>query len=165
MTAGYEFYPRAYRDPGMPDPAAFPEIYEGVLWRRVAAYMVDLLCIGALAIVVWCAFAVLWLLSLGLLGPVLWFLFGLLPLAYFTLLLSGRRSATFGMRWFDLELRSVSGERPSFPRALAQTALFYLTVGLTCSLILLFALFNGRRRTLHDVLAGTVMVRTLPLAQ
>jgi uncharacterized RDD family membrane protein YckC len=35
---------------------------------------------------------------------------------------------------------------------------------MTCSLVLLFALFNRRRRTLHDVLAGTVMVRTLPTA-
>lgn len=162
VTAGYDFSPRAYRDPRMPDPAAFPELYEGVLWRRVAAYVVDLVCIGALAIVVWCVFAVLWLLSFGLLGPVLWFLFGLLPLAYHTLLLSGRRSATFGMRWFDLELRSVSGERPSFLQALMQTALFYITVAMTGSLILLFALFNRRHRTLHDVLAGTVMVRALP---
>ncbi|HEY3908402.1 MAG TPA: RDD family protein [Stellaceae bacterium] len=164
MTAGYDSYPRAYRDPRMPDPAAFPEIYEGVLWRRVAAYVVDLLIVGALAIVVWCAFAVLWLVSFGLLGPLLWFLFGLLPLAYFTLLLSGRHSATFGMRWLDLELRSVSGERPGFLQALVQTALFYVTVAMTCSLILLFALFNRRRRTLHDVLSGTVLVRTLPAA-
>jgi uncharacterized RDD family membrane protein YckC len=164
VTVGYDFPPRAYRDARMPDPAAFPEIYEGVLWRRVAAYLVDLLCIGVLAIVVWCVFAVLWLLSFGLLGPVLWFLFGLLPLAYHTLLLSGRRSATFGMRWFDLELRSVSGERPSFLQALVQSALFYISVAMTCSLILLFALFNRRHRTLHDVLAGTVMVRTLPAA-
>ncbi len=164
MTAGYDFSPRDYRDPGMPDPAAFPEIYESVLWRRIAAYVVDLFCIGVLAIGVWCGFAVLWLLSFGLLGPLLWFLFGMLPLAYHSLLLSGRRSATFGMRWCDLELRSVSGERPTFLQALVQTALFYVTVGLTCSLILLFALFNRRRRTLHDVLAGTVMVRTLPAA-
>ncbi len=164
MTAGYDFSARASRDFEMPDPAAFPEIYEGVLWRRVAAYVVDLFCIGALAIVVWCGFVVLWLLSFGLLGPLLWFLFGLLPLAYHTLLLSGRRSATFGMRWFDLELRSVSGERPTFLQALVQTALFYVTVAMTCSLILLFALFNRRHRTLHDVLAGTVMVRTLPPA-
>ena len=106
----------------------------------------------------------LWLVSFGLLGPVLWFLSGLIPLAYHTLLLSGRRSATFGMRLFDLELRSVSGERPSFLQALIQTALFYITVGMTCSLILLVALFNRRRRTLHDFLAGTVMVRTLPTA-
>jgi uncharacterized RDD family membrane protein YckC len=96
------------------------------------------------------------------LGPVLWFLFGLVPLAYHTLLLSGRRSATFGMRCFDLELRSVTGGRPGFLQALLQTALFYVTVAMTCSLILLAALFNRRRRTLHDFLAGTVMVRTLP---
>src|SRR5262249_30996178 len=84
----------------------------------------------------------------------------LVPLAYHTLLLSGPRAATIGMRCFDLELRSWHGERPSFLQALAQTALFYLTVGATCSLILIFALFNRRKRTLHDVLAGTVMIRS-----
>jgi uncharacterized RDD family membrane protein YckC len=162
VTAGFDFSPEAYRQARMPDPAAFPEIYEGVLWRRVMAYVVDLFCIGAIAIVLWCGFAVLWLLSFGLLGPLLWFLSGLIPLAYHTLLLSGRRSATFGMRVFDLELRSTSGERPGFLQALVQTLLFYITVAMTCSLVLLFALFNRRRRTLHDVLSGTVMVRTLP---
>ena len=162
MTADFHLSPRAYRDTHMPDPAAFPEVYEGVLWRRISAYLIDLFCIGVIAVVVWMVFAILWLLSFGLLGPVLWFLFGLIPLAYHTLLLSGRHSATLGMRVFDLELRSVSGERPSFAQALIQTALFYITVGMTCSLILLVALFNRRRRTLHDFLAGTVMVRTLP---
>ena len=67
------------------------------------------------------------------------------------------------MRWFDVELRSVTGERPGFVQALAQTALFYITAGATCSLTLLSVLFNRRRRTLHDVLAGTVMVRTFPV--
>ncbi len=161
VTAGYDFSWRADRF-GIPDPAAFPELYEGVLWRRVLAYMLDLLFIAVIMVGVWVGFAVLWLLSFGVLGPVLWFLFGLVPLAYHTLLLSGRRSATFGMRCFDLELRSVTGERPKFLQALIQTALFYVTVAMTCSLILLAALFNRRRRTLHDFLAGTVMVRTLP---
>jgi uncharacterized RDD family membrane protein YckC len=162
VTADFDFTARADRGAGMPDPAAFPEVYEGVLWRRVTAYLVDLFCIGVIAVGVWIVFAVLWLLSFGLLGPLLWFLFGLIPLAYHTLLLSGKHSATLGMRVFDLELRSVSGERPSFLQALIQTALFYITVGMTCSLILLVTLFNRRRRTLHDFLAGTVMVRTLP---
>ena len=31
---------------------------------------------------------------------------------------------------------------------------------MTSGLVLLVALFNDRRRTLHDILAGTVMVRT-----
>lgn len=67
------------------------------------------------------------------------------------------------MRLFDVELRSVTGERPGFFQALVQTALFYFTVGATCSLILLFALLNRHKRTLHDMLAGTVVVRRFPL--
>ena len=149
-------------DAGMPDPAAVPEAYEGVLLRRVLAYFIDLCAIAVIAVLLWIVFTLLWVLSFGLLGPVLWFLFGLIPLAYHTLLLSGPRSATLGMRLFDVELRSVTGERPSFLQALIQTALFYITVGATCSLILLFALLNRHKRTLHDVLAGTVMVRRFP---
>ena len=87
VTAGFDFSSRADRGASMPDPAAFPEIYEGVLWRRVLAYGLDLICIGVIAVIVWVVFAVLWLLSFGLLGPLLWFLFGLIPLAYHTLLL------------------------------------------------------------------------------
>jgi uncharacterized RDD family membrane protein YckC len=163
VTAGYDFAWRG--DPtAPPDPDAFPELYEGVLWRRSFAYLLDLLFIAVIAAGVWIVFAVLWLLSFGLLGPLLWLLWGLIPLAYHTLLLSGPRSATLGMRCFDIELRSLTGERPGFLQALIQTALFYITIGLTCSLILLVALFNRRRRTLHDFLAGTVMVRTLPMA-
>ena len=163
MTVNLGFAPTPYYDAGMPDPATLPEAYEGVLWRRTAAYFIDLCCIGVLAVFCWIVFAVLWVVSFGLLGPVLWFLFGLIPLAYHTLLLSGPRSATLGMRCFDVELRSITGERPGFLQALAQTALFYLTVGATCSLILLFALFNRRKRMLHDMLAGTVLVRTFPV--
>ena len=163
MTANYSFASTPYRSTAMPDPATLPEAFEGVIWRRTLAYLIDLCLIGVLAALFWIIFAVLWVVSFGLLGPVLWFLFGLIPLAYHTLLLSGRRSATWGMRCFDVELRSITGERPGFLQALAQTALFYITVGVTCSLILLFVLFNRRKRTLHDFLAGTVLVRTFPV--
>ena len=60
---------------------------------------------------------------------------------------------------FDLELHSWHGERPVFLQALAHTALFYVSVAVTGSLILLFALFNRRKQTLHDMLAGMVMIR------
>ena len=163
MTANLGFASMPYRATGMPDPATLPEAYDGVIWRRTLAYFIDLCLIGVLAVLFWIIFAVLWVFSFGLLTPVLWFLFGLIPLAYHTLLLSGRRSATWGMRCFDVELRSITGERPGFLQALAQTALFYITIGVTCSLILLFVLFNRRKRTLHDLLAGTVLVRTFPV--
>lgn len=161
--ASFGYAQRGYHDAGMPDPAVLPEAYAGVLWRRTLAYFVDLVCIGALAIPFCIVFAVLWLLSFGLLGPALWFLLGLIPLAYHTLLLSGPWSATLGMRLFDIELRSATGERPGFLQALAQTALFYITVGATCSLILVIALLNRHKRTLHDLLAGTVVVRRFPV--
>jgi uncharacterized RDD family membrane protein YckC len=67
------------------------------------------------------------------------------------------------MRIFDVELRSVTGERPRFLQALIQTVLFYITVGATCSLVLLLVLFNQHKRTLHDMLSGTVVVRRFPV--
>jgi len=159
LTANYTYVP-AHRYTGMPDPAVRPELFDGVLWRRAFGYLIDALCIGTIMILVWCLFAFLTVVSFGTLGPVLWFAFGFIPLAYHTLLLSGRHCATFGMRAMDLQLRSWSGERPMFLQALVHCFLFYLTVGPTFCLILLFALFNRRKRTLHDVLAGTLMVRT-----
>jgi uncharacterized RDD family membrane protein YckC len=161
--ASFGYASTFYSTGGMPDPVALPEAYEGVLWRRTLAYFVDLCIIGVIAVFCWIIFAVLWLLSFGLLGPVLWFAFGLIPLAYHIFLLSGPRSATLGMRIFDVELRSVTGERPGFLQALIQTVLFYITVGATCSLVLLLVLFNRHKRTLHDMLAGTVVVRCFPV--
>src|SRR5689334_15461820 len=149
MTADYT-YARDYRDVGMPDPATHPELFDGVLLRRAFAYLIDVCVIGAIMIAAWFVFALLTVVSLGLLAPGLWFLFGLIPLTYYTLLVGGRHGATVGMRLFDLELRSWDGERPVFLQALAHAALFYLTVGATGCLILLFALINRRHRTLHD---------------
>ncbi len=148
-------------DDGMPDPAVRPELFDAVRRRRVAAYLIDLCVIGALLIAVAVLFLLLTVLSLGLLAPALWFLFGLVPLTYHTLLVGGPRSATIGMRVFDLQLRSWNGERPVYLQALAHAALFYLSVGATVFLILLFTLFNQRKRTLHDVFTGMLMVRSL----
>jgi uncharacterized RDD family membrane protein YckC len=152
-------FPATWQDTSVPSPDTQPRLFEGVRWRRMFAYVIDLFCIGIIAAFAWVSFAILSLLSFGLLAPALWFVFGLIPLAYHTLLVSGPHAATFGMRVFDLQLRSWDGRQPLFLQALAHAALFYLTVGATCSLILLFALFNRRKRTLHDVLAGMLMLR------
>src|SRR5260370_10773273 len=146
------------RDLGMPDPISHPELFVGVRRRRFFAYLIDAFCIGAILVMTWLLFVMLTVLSFGLLAPGLWFVFGLIPLAYHTLLVSGPRAATLGMRAFDLQLRSWDGERPMFLQALAHAVLFYLTVGATCFLILLFALFNRRKRPLHDLLSGMLII-------
>jgi len=163
MTAEH-IHARDYRDAGMPEPATHPELFDGVLPRRAFAYLIDICVIGAIMLAAWIVFALLTVVSFGLLGPGLWFLFGLIPLIYHTLLVGGLRGATVGMRLLDLELRSWDGERPVLLQALAHAVLFYLTIGATCSLILLFALVNKRCRTLHDVLSGMLMVRSSGLA-
>lgn len=142
-----------------PDPLAAPERYEGVLWRRVFAYVVDLVLIGALWVIAFLVLSVAGLLSLGLLFPVIPVGLTLVPVAYHTLLIGGPWSGTLGMMLFDLEVRSWTGDRPGYLQALLMTLLFYTTVGLTSFLILVVALFNTRHRTLHDYLSATVVVR------
>jgi len=71
----------------------------------------------------------------------------------------GSRGATPGMRFFDLEMWSLTGRQPEYVQAFLATVLFYVSVSLTAFLILVVALFNDRRRTLHDMLAGTIVLR------
>jgi uncharacterized RDD family membrane protein YckC len=144
-----------------PEPFAAPGYYRGILARRVFAYWVDLFCIALLVALAW---LVLWLLaiaSLGLLSPLL-LLLGLIPVLYHTLSIGGPHSATPGMRLTGVEVRSWTGARPSYLQAFVQTILFYVTVYPTWSLVLLVALINERRRTLHDILAGTLVIRQFP---
>jgi uncharacterized RDD family membrane protein YckC len=147
-----------------PEPFASPEYYQGVLVRRVFAYWIDLLCIGLLIALAWVALWMLAIASLGLLSPLLLIL-GLIPGLYHTLTIGGPRSATPGMRLTGVEVRSWTGERPSYLQAFVQTVLFYVTVYPTWCLVLLIALFDRRRRTLHDMLAGTVVIRQAPEAE
>lgn len=144
-----------------PEPFASPGYYQGVLVRRVFAYWVDLLCIGLLIALAWIVFWMLAIASLGLLSPLLLVL-GLIPVLYHTLTIGGPQSATPGMRLTGVTVRSWTGERPSYLQAFVQTILFYVTVYPTWSLVLLIVLFDRRRRTLHDMLAGTLVIRYFP---
>ncbi len=127
-----------------PDPARL----RGLLWRRAFAYFVDILLIsmisGLIALIAW----PLW--------PVV---FTLIPLAYHSLQIGGPRSATFGQRLFGVEVRRLDGGRPPLLQAVVQTVLFYVTVTMLTPLVLFVAVFNRRKRTLHDILAGTLTLR------
>lgn len=143
--------------------AGDPELFEGVLWRRPFAYLVDFLCIGFLVALLWIAFFVLGIVTLGLawvlLSPGVLFSFPVVGILYHAFLAGGPRAATFGMRLFDLELRTIDGPPPGMLQAGLQALLFYATVPFTGSLILLVALLNPRRRLVHDFLSGTVVSR------
>jgi uncharacterized RDD family membrane protein YckC len=140
------------------DPAATPEFFAGVTLKRVVAYLIDFAIIGILSLVALAAFWVLGVLSFGLLSPLFAVLLPFIPLAYHTAFIGGPESATPGMRLFGIEVHRIEGDRPGYLQAGLQTIVFYVSVGLTSWLVLLVALFNGRGRTFHDYLCGTVTI-------
>jgi uncharacterized RDD family membrane protein YckC len=155
--------PKAWTDQP-PDPLFKPDLYDGLLWRRACGYLIDVLVLGVLGAAAWFALGLLVVLSFGLLLPLQIVALALLPLAYHTLFLA-TRGQTLGMAALDVEVRSWNGRRPDLLQAFIQTAVFYLTVAVTSWLILLVALFTTRNRTLHDYLAGTLVVRRSAPAQ
>jgi len=137
-----------------PGPLDDPALYDGLIWRRVAGYLIDaallLMMVGALWVVN--------VLMLFFLTPVVLTAAAVLPLTYHTFFV-GRNGATPGMHALDLEVRSWNGRRPDYPQAFILAVVFYVSVSFTAWLVLLVALFNDRHRTLHDLVAGTVALR------
>ena len=143
------------------DPATQPELFEGVLARRVIAFVIDFLVIAvpvALAamfifafglVTLGLGFALYWLLSPA---AVLWALF------YFGATLGGPSSATLGMRMVDLEMRTWYGGNAYFVLGAVHAVVFWLSISALTPFILLVAFFNERRRLLHDLLLGTVVI-------
>jgi uncharacterized RDD family membrane protein YckC len=151
----FELKPHAY------DPLANPEMFEGILPRRVLAFFIDLMIV---AVPIACAS--LFILIFGFFTFGLgWILFWLLSpgsliwaLLYYGFTLGNRASATIGMRVMDLEMRTWYGAPCYFLLGAVHAIVFYLTVTTLTPLILLVGFFNERRRLLHDLLLGTVVI-------
>ena len=141
-----------------PDPLDDPDLYDGIMWRRVVGYAVDVLILMVILMAVGFALFFIGVLSFGLLLPLKLLIPPLVPLAYHSYFI-GHDGATPGMRMFDVEVRAWTGGRPDYLQAFLMTVLFYVTVMFTFWLILIFALFNDRNRTAHDYLSGAVVVR------
>jgi uncharacterized RDD family membrane protein YckC len=124
------------------DPATNPELFEGVLARRVVAFAVDFVTLGL-------GFALYWLLPAA---SVVW------AIVYFGLTLGSDRSATIGMRIVDLEMRTWYGAPAYFVLGAVHAIAFWFTVSFFTPFILLVAFFNERRRLLHDIMLGTVVI-------
>lgn len=133
--------------------------YEGVRTRRVLAVVIDYLIVGLLLIPFGILVFFLGLLTLGL-G---WSLFGVLaPLVaavYVWNTLGGPNQATVGMRAMGVRLDRLDGRPVDGLTALVHTVLFWAGNVLLTPLILLVSLFADRKRTLHDLLLGTVVTR------
>jgi uncharacterized RDD family membrane protein YckC len=143
------------------DPATQPELFEGVLARRVVAFVIDFVIIAIPVVLAAMFIFAFGIVTLGL-G---WVLYWLLPpgaviwaLVYFGVTLGGPRSATIGMRTMDLEMRTWYGAPAYFVLGAVHAIVFWFSVSALTPFILLVAFFNERRRLLHDILLGTVVI-------
>lgn len=141
------------------DPFPDPRAFDGIVPRRLLAYLVDLCVLLGLFILYKIALGLLTVVTFGVLTPLLVLLGAAIPIAYHTVTIGGPGSATLGMRLLDLQVSVWNGGKPGYLQAFMHTAVFYVTTGLTGGLILLWALFSNRRRCLHDILCGTIVHR------
>jgi uncharacterized RDD family membrane protein YckC len=79
-------------------------------------------------------------------------------IVYFGITLGGPSSATLGMRVVDLQMRTWYGAPAYFVLGAVHAIVFWLTISVLTPFILLVAFFNERRRLLHDILLGTVVI-------
>ena len=155
LGVSIELKPHAY------DPVANPELFEGVVARRVVAFLIDFLILSIPVVFVSMFIFVVGIVTFGLgflFYGLLWPAMVIWALAYYGLTLGGPTSATIGMRAVDIEMRTWYGAPAYFVLGAVQAVLFWVTVSMLTPFVLLVCLFNERRRCLHDMLVGTIVI-------
>lgn len=143
------------------DPASQPELFEGVLARRMFAFLFDAVIVLVPVAILALFMLMFTVVTLGL-GVVVFALLG--PIAaiwavlYVGVTLGSPHSATYGMRLMGLQMRTWYGAPMYFLLGAVHAIFFWVLSTALTPLILLVALFNSRRRTLHDFLTGTVVI-------
>jgi uncharacterized RDD family membrane protein YckC len=134
--------------------------YDGVRTRRILAFCIDYLIVGLLLIPFAILVFLIGILTLGL-G---WMLFGVLgpavALAYIWNTLGGPKQATVGMQIMGIRLDRLDGKPVDGMLAVVHSVLFWAGNVVLTPLILLATLFLDRKRTVHDLLLGTVVTRS-----
>jgi len=155
IGVSFDVKPHAY------DPAVNPELFAGVLTRRLFAFLIDLVVITVPLVAAWIFILIFGLITLGL-G---WALFWLLSPAsvvwavcYYGLTLGGTASATLGMRVMGVEMRTWYGAPAYFVLGAMHAVVYWITISVLTPFIVLVGLFNARRRLLHDMLVGTIII-------
>ena len=150
-TGNFADQPHAY------DPVTQPQLFDGLIRKRFVAFIVDAIIILVLTVIAYLVVGVLGVLTLGL----AWLLFGLVfpavGLGYNAVTIGGPNSATVGQRMMGLEVRMWYGGKVSPLIAAFHALLFWFSLVVFCP-ILLWPFFDARKRCLHDILAGVVVM-------
>jgi len=132
---------------GAPRTYDVPRWGYGGFWIRVIAWFLDYV-VGGVAVVV----------ARAVFGPIGLLLVLPLLLLYYPLLESSGRQATFGKQICGLAVTDSRGQRISFGRGLARQFAKFLSA-VAFGIGFLMVAFTDRKRGLHDMIAGTLVVR------
>ncbi len=157
LGVSFDVKPHAY------DPAAEPELFEGVLPRRVVAFIIDLIIIAIPLIAASIFIFVFGLLTFGLGWALFWLLSPasvIWALVYYGMTLGSPASATIGMRAMEIEVRTWYGAPAYFVLGAVYAIVFWISVSMLTPFILLVGFFNPRRRLLHDFIVGIVVINS-----
>jgi uncharacterized RDD family membrane protein YckC len=157
----------AWRNDGGVPPHAFdpdlqPELFRGVLTRRVIAFLIDLVVLSVPVILGYIFIFVFGIVTLGLGWVLFWLAWPatiVWAIVYYGASIGGPHSATMGMRVMDLEVRTWYGAPGYFVLGACHAVLYWVSVSFLTPLVLLVGLFNGRR-LLHDMILGTVVINS-----
>ena len=156
-----EVKPHAY------NPVTNPELFEGVLPRRFLAFIIDAVIIAVPVLLATIFVFILGLVTFGLGWLLLWLWSPaavIWAICYYGFTFGSPASATIGMRVMDLEMRTWYGG-PAYFVLGAAPVVFWVSVSFLTPLILLVGLFNDRRRLLHDMMVGTIVINNPVPAQ
>lgn len=149
--------------PALPDPTTSPELFAGVLGRRVMAYIIDLALMIAFMAMLFVVGLILSIFTLGLGAVALPLIIPVVIVAYYTLTLGSPMRATVGMWMFDLVLTPTRGRPLDGWKILIHPVVFWVTVWIAWPVSLAIALFTPRREMVQDLVTGTLMVRRSPM--
>jgi uncharacterized RDD family membrane protein YckC len=149
----------------LPDPATHPELFEGLLQRRVYAYVIDVVIMGALVVLVSVFGGIAGFFTFGLSWFALIFVIPLVIAGYYAATLGSPRRATIGMQSMDLVLTPTRTPTLDGWKAFIHAAVFWITIWVSWPVSLAFALFTPRRQMVHDLLLGVLMLRRSPMTR
>ncbi|MDO7558383.1 MAG: RDD family protein [Loktanella sp.] len=137
---------------GLPDPVTKPQFYTGVLAKRAAAWVFDVVLVGILCVII-VPFTVFTAL---LFFPFLMLVVGFIY-RWFTI---ASKSSTWGMRLMGIELRDHDGLRLDSQSALMHTAGYSFSMAMAPLQLVsvLMMLLSDRKQGLTDHLLGTTAI-------
>lgn len=157
-----DFLGRIIRD-DLPNPAESPELFDGVLTRRVFAFLIDCVIMGALVVAAFICAAILGIVTLGLAWLTFPIVVPIVFIAYYAVTLGSSSRATLGMRAMDIILTPTRNIRLDGWLSMLHVLVFWLTTAILTPFVLAIGLITNRRQLLHDILTGTMMVRRSPM--